>query len=161
MRRAEGDIAVSLLECVNPRKNKWRVRWDVQKVEGTKNCATHMEEEFDHRPTIDEIKSLIIGWYNAQIDNAIISGMTYNGVKVWLSSENQFNYKAAYDLAVQTEGKTLPVVFKFGTDEAPVYKQFTTLNELTDFYIESVSHVQNTLSKGWQLKNSIDFNRYM
>ena len=116
MRRAEGDIAVSLLECVNPRKNKWRVRWDVQKVEKKKNCATHMEEEFDHRPTIDEIKSLIIGWYNAQIDNAIISGMTYNGVKVWLSSENQFNYKAAYDLAVQTEGKTLPVVFKFGTE---------------------------------------------
>ena len=38
---------------------------------------------------------------------------------VWLSSENQFNYKAAYDLAVQTGGATLPVTFKFGTDEVP------------------------------------------
>jgi hypothetical protein len=59
MRRAEGNIAVSLLECVNPRKNKWRVRWDIQKVEGTENCATYMEEEFVGKPTPYEIETSI------------------------------------------------------------------------------------------------------
>lgn len=160
MRRAEGNIAVSLLECVNPRKNKWRVRWDIQKVEGTENCATYMEEEFDHRPTDEEIKSLVIGWHNEQIDNAILMGMTYNGIQVWLSQENQFNYKAAYDLAVQTGGKTLPVIFKFGTDEKPVYKQFATLNELSDFYNQAMTYIQSTLAKGWKDKDSIDFTKY-
>lgn len=160
MIRAEGSIGVSLLECVNPKKNKWRVRWDVQSKENDPNSATYMEEEFDHRPTIDEIKSLIIGWYNSQIDNNILSGMTYNGIKVWLSSENQFNYKAAYDLAAQTNGKSLPVVFKFGTEDEPVYKQFNTMEELTNFYSQSMAYVQNTLAKGWQVKDSIDFSKY-
>ena len=30
MKRVEGSSGVSLFECVNPVKNKWRVRWDVQ-----------------------------------------------------------------------------------------------------------------------------------
>lgn len=33
MKRVEGSAGVSLLECVNPVKNKWRVRWDVQPSE--------------------------------------------------------------------------------------------------------------------------------
>ena len=160
MKRVEGDIGVSLLECVNPRKNKLRVRWDIQAKENNENIVTFMEEEFDHCPTDEEIKSLVIGWYNEQIDNAILMGMTYNGVQVWLSQENQFNYKAAYDLAIQTAGKTLPVVFKLGTDEKPVYKQFTTLNELSNFYNQAMTYIQNTLAKGWRTKDSIDFTKY-
>jgi hypothetical protein len=38
---------------------------------------------------------------------------------VWLSTENQFNYKAAFDLATQTGGKSLPVTFKFGSTNNP------------------------------------------
>ena len=30
MKKVEGNIGVRLLECINPIKNKWRVRWDVQ-----------------------------------------------------------------------------------------------------------------------------------
>lgn len=160
MKRVEGNIGISLLECVNPRKNKWRVRWDIQPKEDNGNIVTYMEEEFDHRPTDEEIKSLVIGWHNEQIDNAILMGMTYNGIQVWLSQENQFNYKAAYDLAVQTGGKTLPVIFKFGTDEKPVYKQFATLNELSDFYNQAMTYIQNTLAKGWKNKDSIDLTKY-
>ena len=29
MKRTEGSAVVKLLECVNPVKNKWRIRWDV------------------------------------------------------------------------------------------------------------------------------------
>ena len=39
----------------------------------------------------------------------------------------------AYDLAVQTNGVSLPVTFKFGDNDNPVYYKFTTLEELTDF----------------------------
>ena len=45
MKRVEGSAGVSLLECVNPVKNKWRVRWDVQPSEQEGN-ASYMEEEF-------------------------------------------------------------------------------------------------------------------
>ena len=147
-----------LLECTNPVKGKWRVRWDVRKNED--GSADYMEEEFDHRPTTDEVKSLVIAWYNTKVDEAILSGFTYEDKPVWLSAENQFNYKSAYDLAVQTAGATLPVTFKFGTDEQPQYREFSTLDELTDFYTKAMAHIQSTLADGWQSKDSIDWSAY-
>lgn len=76
---------------------------------------------------------------------------------MWLSQENQYNYKAAYDLAFQTDGKTLPVTFKFGTDESPVYHTF---DELADFYTKAVKHIQEMLENGWKNKDTIDLSKY-
>ena len=76
--------------------------------------------------------------------------------RLWLSSENQFNYKAAYDLAVQTGGATLPVTFKFGTDEESRYRTFENLEELTDFYTKAMRHIQDTLAEGWRKKDAFD-----
>lgn len=93
------------------------------------------------------MKDLVRKWYNQQTDAAILSGFSYEGAPVWLSQENQYNYKAVYDLAVQTDGKTLPVTFKFGTDESPVYRTFETLDELADFYTKAVKHIQEMLKE--------------
>ena len=46
----------------------------------------------------------VYDWYNKQTDEKILSGFVWKGMKVWLSAENQFNYKAAFDLAMQTAG---------------------------------------------------------
>lgn len=158
MRQVEGNTGVKLLECINPVKNKWRVRWNVQQEEN--GNASYMEEEFDHKPTDDEIRSTVMTWYNEQTDTDILSGFSYGGVPVWLSSENQFNYKSAYDLAVQTNGATLPVTFKFGTDTKPHYHTFETLEELTDFYTRAMKHIQNTLAEGWKKKDAFDLEKY-
>ena len=119
-----------------------------------------MEEDFDHKPTEDEIKDTVIVWYNEQIDTNILSGFIYEDSVVWLSTENQFNYKAAYDLAVQTEGKSLPVMFKLGSEEEPVYKTFETLDVLADFYTRAMSHVQSTLQNGWKSKDNFKLENY-
>ena len=158
MQRTEGTAGVKLIECVSPARNKWRVRWDVREREN--GVADYMEAEFDHRPTADEIRVAVIGWYNWQTDMAILSGFEYEGHMVWLSSENQFNYKAAYDLAVQTGGENLPVRFKFGTDDAPVYRVFDQLEDLADFYTKAMRHIQDTLDAGWQRKDSFNLEDY-
>ncbi len=158
MKRIEGTTGVKLLECTHPAKNRWRIRWDVQERED--GSATYMEEEFNHKPTDDEIKQTVIGWNNAQTDEAILSGFVWNGMPVWLSRENQFNYKAAHDLAVQTEGATLPVKFKFGTDDVPCYHTFQTVEELTDFYMQSIQYVQNLLDEGWSRKDAFNLDSY-
>ena len=80
---------------------------------------------------------------------------------VWLSIENQFNYKAIYDLAIQTNSKNLPVMFKFGTVEKPVYYTFNTIEELNDFYLKSIKFIQQTLENGWKEKDTFDFSPYM
>jgi hypothetical protein len=158
MKRTEGTAGVKLIECVSPARNKWRVRWDVHEKE--EGLADYMETEFDHRPSIEEIKDVVISWYNEQTDRTILAGLEYEGQMVWLSAENQVNYKAAYDLAVQTDGATLPVKFKFGTADEPVYRVFETLADLTDFYTTIMRHIQNTLDAGWQKKDAINFGSY-
>lgn len=57
-------------------------------------------------------------------------------------------------------GTTLPVTFKFGSDETPVYHEFKALDELTDFYIKSVAFVQDTLKEGWMKKDTFNFVPY-
>lgn len=160
MQRIIGNKGVKPLECINPKQNKWRVRWDFQQEADSETSENYMEEEFDHRPTDDEIKRLVNGWYNQQTDEKILAGLEWRGMPIWLSSENQFNYKAAYDLAVQTEGATFPVMFKFGTDDEPVYYEFTELEELAEFYRATVQHVQGALQEGWKLKERFSLSDY-
>ena len=158
MRRVKGSSGVSLLECTNPVKGKWRVRWDVEV--GEDGSTSYMEEELDHKPNAEEVRSLVSEWYNAETDERILSGFEYDGQPVWLSSENQFNYKAAYDLAVQTGGLNLPVTFKFGTDDSPSYRTFETVEELQSFYIKAMAHIQTALLEGWKKKDALDLALY-
>ncbi len=157
MKRVDGNPNVLLLECTNPVKGLWRIRWDIQT---TDSSSTYMEEQFNHKPTTKEIKDVVLSYYNDMIDSDILSGFRYEGAMVWLSSENQFNYKAAYDLAMQTNGQSLPVVFKFGTDDDPKYREFTTEEELGDFYVQAMSYVQSTLQNGWAKKDTFDVTLY-
>lgn len=91
--------------------------------------TSFLSETFEHKPSIAEVKETILAWYNAEIDYQILSGFTWKDMPVWLSMENQFNYKAAYDIAIQSEGKVLPT-FKFGTTEEPIYHKFDSLEDL-------------------------------
>ena len=97
---------------------------------------------------------------NQPLDQKILSGFVWKDMPVWLSSENQFNYKAAYDLAVMSQGQSLPVVFKFGTTENPVYYSFGSLEDISDFYISAMAYINRTLEEGWKKKDSIDWSVY-
>ena len=140
------------------------VMWDYQPIltengEET-SVGTWKVEKFDKQLSFNEIKTFITNYYNEKIDEKILSGMVWKDMKIWLSSENQFNYKAAYDIAVQTEGKNLPVMFKFGDTNEPIYYVFDNLEELTDFYLSSMTYIQDTLANGWKVKDSINWDAY-
>lgn len=160
MKRVEGTNNVGLLECINPVKNRWHVRWDVQREED--GTANYMEETFVYKPSIEEIKSTVFGWYNSEVNARILGGFIWNNIPVWLSAENQSNFKAAYDLAFQTSGATLPLKFKMGEDSDgnPLYFTFEEMETLTDFYTKSVKHVQDTLSHGWEMKDAFNPEEY-
>lgn len=115
---------------------------------------------FNSKPTREELKKVIEAHINELTDQKILSGFIWNGKKVWLSSENEFNFKAAYDLAVQTEGSTLPIKFKLGEDENgdPVYHTFKTMNAFTDFYTSAIAFINQTLNEGWEEKDNVDYN---
>jgi hypothetical protein len=112
-------------------------------------CGTWMTDIIYEKPTEVLAKRIILDWYNKDIDYKILSGFVWKNMPVWLSSENQFNYKAAYDLAVQTNGESLPVTFKFGTSDNPIYYTFETLEDFTDFYTSAINYINQTLAEGW------------
>lgn len=119
----------------------------------------NMRKNYDHKPTKTELKEDITQLIDGTTDSNILQGFRWNEVNVYLSTENQMNYKAAYDLAVQTSGATLPVKFKLGEDGSgnAVYHTFEELAEFTDFYTKAITYVSDCLNEGWEEKDSIDY----
>ena len=113
---------------------------------------------YDHKPTVREIKQDISDLINAETDAKILTGFTWNGKPVYLSTENQQNFKAAYDFARDTNGATLPVKFKLGedADANPIYHTFTKFEPLADFVTKATAFVIETLNNGWK-KKDIDY----
>lgn len=173
-KRITGGADIPLIECINHYIGKYRIRYDIkesteeefkklqdQEIETPKQ-VTFFETDIllSFKPRLYDIRQAILNDINARTDNTILSGFVWNGMNIWLSSENQFNYKAAFDLAIQTEGASLPVVFKFGTTENPVYHEFKDIPDITDFYIKAMAHINKSLEEGWKLKDNIDWSLY-
>lgn len=124
------------------------------------NVGTWTEAIIKPKPSLEQIKTFILNAINKRTDEKILSGFVWNDNQVWLSSENQFNYKAAFDLAMQTNGANLPTVFKFGSSEEPIYHKFDTLEELSDFYMKAMTYINEQLAIGWVKKDAIDWSVY-
>lgn len=122
--------------------------------------------------SLQTIKEAIIKDINSQTDEKILNGYQWKilrgrhvgeTVNVWLSEENQNNFKAFHD-AVKNypELDAFPATYKLAEDENgdPIYETFESISELSQFYIGSVAYIQNTLSEGWGRKDSIDWSLY-
>lgn len=114
---------------------------------------------YDHKPSLAELKTDIEGLVNKHTDSTVISQFEWNGYQVWLSMENQFNFKAAYDLALQSGGATLPIKFKLGEyeDGTPAYFVFEDMDTFTDFYTKAIQFINSALNDGWVEKDNIDY----
>lgn len=117
---------------------------------------------YDHKPTADELKADITALVNGNVDEKIRTGYEWNGKPVYLSSENQFNYKSVYDLAKQ-DSSVLPIKFKMGEDAEGnvVYHTFTTIDELSDFYLGAIKYINQCLNEGWTEKDGIDTDKLL
>lgn len=154
MERIKGTIDTPIVERVS---KDYFVRWDFQTDENGE--VTFQEVKFPYKPTLEIIKEIILKVENLKVDSKILEGFEWNGMNVWLSSENQFNYKAAYDIAIQTGGMNLPLIFKFGSTENPEYYEFKTIEDLSGFYMGAMKYINDTLAEGWEKKDSIDWSK--
>ncbi len=142
-------------------KNRYQVFYGLDE-----NGVSKLARVVEYKPTLDEIKEMVLEEINREIDEAILSGFVWTSFagddyKVWLSLENQTNYKAIYDLAVQMGGQgVLPVTFKFGTVDSPTYHTFETIEELQSFYLQAIQFIQATYQRGWVEKDSVDWSCY-
>lgn len=137
-------------------RNKWELFYGFGKDNPDDESGYNWRQKFKQKPCLADIRAIIKETINNETDRKILEGFVWKGMPVWLSTENQFNYKAAYDLAVQTNGATLPVRFKFGTDAAPVYYTFESLEDFADFYTQAMVHINTVLNEGWTEKDLAD-----
>lgn len=137
-------------------RNKWELFYGFVKDNPGDETGYNWRQKFRYKPSVEEIRTIIKETINKETDRRILEGFVWKDMPVWLSSENQFNYKAAYDLAVQTGGATLPVRFKFGTDEAPVYYTFESIEDFSNFYTLAMVHINTVLNEGWAEKDLAD-----
>lgn len=143
-----------LLEVYNAIRDEWVLRWHA--LEQGKMVQTIISP----RPSPERIKEVVLGWHNEVIDSTILSGHTWEDKLVWLSAENQNNYFRAFVMAVLTNGQTLPITFKIGTDADPVLVEFAELSKLQEFILGAFAHVGQTLTEGWERKMTINWQEY-
>lgn len=111
-------------------------------------------KDYDHRPTVDEIKSDIEAHINEQVAEKIRNGMVYETMPVYLSEENQLNFRSV---------PTLPVRYKVGefSDGRVAYITFESRDELEDFNRAIADHIARCLNEGWDEKDAVDYNKFI
>ena len=150
---------------IREERNRTAACYDMQ-PEADERHATWHEVYFYHRrdgcPTLEQVKDAVTADINARVTERIVSTLTWNQKPVWLSTENQQNWKAANDRALQTDGANLPLKLKIGEqdDGTPVYHTFTTVNAFGDFWNACLQHIQQCLQDGWQMKDGMDWSLY-
>lgn len=123
-------------------------------------CEVYFYKKPHPHVSNDDIKAAILEDVDNEVKRLIIETMTWNDKQVWLSIENQQNYKTALDVAEATGGENLPVNFKLGNEDEPTYVTFSTIESLKEFWLACANHISNSIHWGWQLKDSIDWSKY-
>ena len=119
-----------------------------------------------------DVKKAIEEDINARVDEAILCGYPWTilhgddagkAVKVWLSKENQSNFKAKYDLHfTKPEALTFPTLYKVAEDENgdAVFEEFQSFEELEQFYLGGLAYIEQCYQAGWAEKKAIDWTPY-
>lgn len=123
--------------------------------------ATWKSMIFESKPSCKLIQNTIFEIINNDVQKCIKNGFKWNGYSVNLSLENQMNYKNAFDLALATNGKSLPVTFKFIKNGKNEYYTFDTVDEIQDFYMKVNNHISKCLENGWKEKDKFNAADYI
>jgi hypothetical protein len=115
---------------------------------------------FDVKPSVSMIQNAIFNIINNDVQKSIKDGLNWKGYSVYLTLENQMNYKNSFDLALATNGENLPVTFKFSKKGKSEYYTFDNVNELKDFYMAVNNHINTCLENGWKEKDKFNPNDY-
>lgn len=121
----------------------------------------------------DRVTENIITGYRWTVLHGEDEGLLAN---VWLSAENQANFKAKHDTALQYPNLvSWPMQYKIGEKEErtedeethmeivtkrPVYEYFQNIQELASFYLGGVDYIESCYQAGWAEKDAMDWKPY-
>lgn len=127
-------------------------------VESTGMCSFNYMV-YDSKPTPELVKADIKEYVDMKVQHKIMNGFVWKDCRIKLTKENQMNYKSMYDI-VQTNNTMFPIRIKATKNGKTEYIIFYSANEYSDFYINSVKHINKCLEEGWKEKDSFDYSLY-
>ena len=137
-----------------------RRRWKVFFGFGEDDMGTYVHcHVFDYRPSLEEVKEMILGQINAIVQERILSGLKYRDKIVWLSAENQRNIALDYAMAKGSDIQTLPTL-KLGTDEDYEMYTFQDVNEFVSFAVQVQTHIEGCIAWGREQKELVNWTNY-
>ena len=82
-KNTQGDISPKLVEYIG--MGLWRIRWNIHEEttsdrEESKTSFVYNEAELNYKPSVQEIKNIILDEYNKEIDEKILSGFIWNEI---------------------------------------------------------------------------------
>ena len=101
MRKETKDTSINIVQALSD--GTWAVRWDFKPKPDEEGVYWYEEETYTWIPTIEDVQQTITDWFNKQTDGVIKHGFEWKGIRVYLSDENKFNYKAITDEAARRE----------------------------------------------------------
>jgi len=124
------------------------------------NNDTHylFNKEYKGKPTQETVTNDVLNELNSECEKEITEGFKYNEYSVWLSLENQQNYKMLYDY-LKNGGTEQTKVKLYDAQGNGVYMEFD-VKEYQPFYFAIIEHINATLSKYWDIKDNIVLQEY-
>lgn len=119
-----------------------------------KNGSTYeYRHTFDHKPTWDEVKAVLVEAINEHTKETILNGFVWCDKYVWLSDENQRNFMMIENLT--SENYPLNVKINEDANGEPIYYTFVSDEEFAAFSKLASQHVIDTWQAGWKEKDNL------
>lgn len=140
-------------------RSRWVIYYGFGKDNDSDDYGWDYRHEFDHRPTLDEIREVIFEQITENTRQRILAGFSWQGHLVWLSQENQLNYMRDYNLVRNGERAMWPT-YKFGTDDEPVLYTFDSVDEFFEFTQAWSRHIDESINANRVAKAAVDWTVY-
>jgi hypothetical protein len=134
-------------------RNKWELIYGFGKDDETAETGYNYRQRFTRKPTLDEIKEILKTTINEATAAKIQSGFVWNGIIVWLSTEQQSNFNQ-----IALGGVDYPLTLKLGekSDGSPSYFTFNSSDEFDEFRKAVTNFILKAVTEGYAEKDALD-----
>jgi hypothetical protein len=143
----------------NSKTKKYIVSWGLINVGGDNYQWNY--KIFNSKPSINVIKDTINSSINQNTKQYIENNFKWNGMSIYLSIENQIDYKLLLDTTILLEGTNLPEEVKFKVNGENIYYSFETIDDMKDFIIAMNNHIRRYIAEGNKAKDEVNYDEYV
>lgn len=138
-------------------RNKWVLFYGFGKDDETSESGWEYRHTFARKPSLDEVKAVVVSAINAATEEKILTGFVWNGQSVYLSKENQLNFAAIE----RSDEVAYPLSLKVGEDAdgSAEYMTFATKQDFVEFSQAASLYVLSCVQEGWTEKDSVDWDK--